>query len=256
MSRPLRIELPGGLYHVTSRGDRRDDIYLDDNDRLLWLDMFGSVCERFNWICHAYCLMGNHYHIVIETVDGDLSKGMRQLNGVYTQQFNRRHARIGHVFQGRYKGILVQQEAYLLELCRYVVLNPVRVQWVDDPREWPWSSYRAIIGDAACPDWLNRDGLLRLFSRWRRSAIGRYMEFVEAGIGAPRIWDSLKNQIFLGDEKFVARMQQSILFNTSLDEVPRIQHRPVAKPVDFYASHSAKIPRKAWRGLTWKGAIR
>jgi len=237
MSRPLRIELPGGFYHVTSRGDRRDDIFLDDNDRLLWLDTFGNVCERFNWICHAYCLMGNHYHIVIETVDGNLSKGMRQLNGVYTQQFNRRHARIGHVFQGRYKGILVQKDAYLLELGRYVVLNPVRTQWVDDPDDWPWSSFRAMSGEVDCPAWLNRNGLLRLFSWRRRPAIARYREFVQAGIGAPRIWGALKNQIYLGDEKFVEQMQQSILFNSNLDEVPSVQHRPMTKPVDHYLNH-------------------
>ncbi|NJN46830.1 MAG: transposase [Candidatus Competibacteraceae bacterium] len=236
MSRPLRIELPGGFYHVTSRGDRRDDIFLDDNDRLLWLDTFGNVCERFNWICHAYCLMGNHYHIVIETLDGDLSKGMRQLNGVYTQQFNRKHARIGHVFQGRYKGILVQKDSYLLELSRYVVLNPVRAQWINDPGEWLWSSYRAMIGEAPCPDWLNRDALLKLFGKRRKVAAARYREFVLAGISAPRIWRALKNQIYLGDDKFVEQMQRSILFNSNLDEVPGVQHRPVAKPVDHYVN--------------------
>ena len=100
MARPLRIELAGGLYHVTSRGNGRCDIYLDDDDRSNWLALFNDVCSRFNWICHAYCLMSNHYHIVVETVEGNLSKGMRQLNGVYTQNFNRCHKRLGHVFQG------------------------------------------------------------------------------------------------------------------------------------------------------------
>jgi len=101
MARPLRIELAGGLYHVTSRGDRCEDIYLDDKDRRQWLILLGQVCERFNWVCHAYCQMSNHYHLVIETVEGNLSQGMRQLNGVYTQYFNRRHRRVGHVYQGR-----------------------------------------------------------------------------------------------------------------------------------------------------------
>lgn len=111
MARPLRIELSGGLYHVTSRGDRREDIYVDDADREYWLALLGHACERFNWVCHAYCMMGNHYHIVVETVDGNLSKGMRQLNGVYTQYINRTHSRVGHVFQGRYKAILVERIA-------------------------------------------------------------------------------------------------------------------------------------------------
>ena len=126
MARPLRIELSGGLYHVTSRGDRRENIYFSEDDRRAWLEVFGQVCERFNWVCHAYCQMTNHYHIVVETPEGNLSQGMRQLNGVYTQLVNRAHGRVGHVFQGRFKGILVEKDAYLLELSRYVVLNPVR----------------------------------------------------------------------------------------------------------------------------------
>ena len=140
MARPLRIEFAGALYHVTSRGDGRDDIFLDEEDRELWLDVLKTVCERFNWVVHAYCQMGNHYHILIETPDGNLSKGMRQLNGVYTQRFNRIHNRVGHVFQGRYKAILVQKDAYLLELSRYIVLN----------QESDLSGFRCICGrDAA-----------------------------------------------------------------------------------------------------------
>ena len=102
MARPLRIELAGGLYHVTARGDRREAIYFDEADRLIWLKLLGDVCGRFNWRCHAYCQMTNHYHVVIETPEGNLSRGMRQLNGVYTQYINRRYRRVGHVFQGRY----------------------------------------------------------------------------------------------------------------------------------------------------------
>lgn len=126
MARPLRIELSGGLYHVTSRGDRREDIYDGKQDCEAWLTIFGNVCERFNWICHAYCQMTNHYHIVAETPEGNSSKGMRQLNGVYTQWVNRTHGNVGHLFQGRFKGVLVERDSYLIELARYVVLNPVR----------------------------------------------------------------------------------------------------------------------------------
>jgi putative transposase len=125
MARTLRIEYAGAIYHITSRGDRREDIVLDDEDRWLWLEVLSQVCSRFNWRCHAWCLMHNHYHIVIETIEGNLSQGMRQLNGVFTQKSNRRHRRVGHVYQGRFKTILVQKEAYLLELTRYVVLNPI-----------------------------------------------------------------------------------------------------------------------------------
>lgn len=126
MTRPLRLEFAGALYHVTSRGDHRGSIYFDDTDRLAWLDVLATVCARFNFVVHSYCQMTNHYHLLIETIDGDLARGMRQLNGAYSQHFNRRHGLVGHVFQGRYKAILVQKESYLMELARYVVLNPMR----------------------------------------------------------------------------------------------------------------------------------
>ena len=178
MSRPLRLELAGGLYHITSRGDRREDIYLDDSDRIQWLELFSQVCQRYNWRCHAYCLMSNHYHLIIETIEGNLSKGMRQLNGVYTQYFNRTHQRVGHVFQGRYKGILVEKDSYLLELSRYVVLNPVRARMVKDIGHWPWSSYQAMIGEQHPPGWLETDGVLSQFSAQRKRAISKYKDFV------------------------------------------------------------------------------
>ena len=154
MARPLRLEFPGALYHVTSRGNQRGNIFDDNDDRRQFLLVLQEVCHRYNWICHAYCLMSNHYHLLIETPDGNLSQGMRQLNGVYTQYFNRRHGRVGHVFQGRYKGILVDKNSYLLELARYIVLNPVRAGLVRSAREWPWSSYRATAGLTECPGWL------------------------------------------------------------------------------------------------------
>src|SRR2546425_8379335 len=139
MARPLRIEYDGALYHVTSRGNDRKTIFEDDSDRELFLKTLAQVTKRFHWICYAYCLMNN---LVIETPDGNLSKGMRQLNGVYTQAFNRRHHRVGHLFQGRFKGILVQKESHYLEVCRYVGLNPVRAKAVKHTRGWPWRKHR------------------------------------------------------------------------------------------------------------------
>jgi len=133
MARPLRLEFAGALYHVTSRGNRREEIYLDDQDRRRFLTLLAEVCERFNWRVHAYCLMSNHYHLLIETPDANLSRCMRQVNGVHTQAANRRHGQVGHVFQGRFKALLVQKESYLLELARYVILNPVRAGMVARP---------------------------------------------------------------------------------------------------------------------------
>ena len=142
MSRPLRIEFAGALYHVTSRGNRQEAIYLNDSDRHDFLSILKQVQERFNWLIHAYCLMDNHYHLLVETPDSNLSQGMRQLNGVYTQTTNKTHGKVGHVFQGRYKAILIQKESYLLELARYIVLNPVRARMVRNAKTWLWSSYR------------------------------------------------------------------------------------------------------------------
>ena len=159
MARPVRLKFEGALYHVTSRGDRREDIYETDEDRLAFLGLLGAVCDRCNWVCHAYCLMGNHYHILVETPDANLSRGMRQLNGVYTREFNVAHDRVGHVFQGRYKAIVVDADKYLMELARYIVLNPVRAKMVDRPEEWQWSSYVARGNRRAAPERVEVDGV-------------------------------------------------------------------------------------------------
>ncbi len=224
MARPLRIEFAGALYHVTSRGDRREAICDDDEDRAAFLDVLSEVIKRYNWICHAYCLMTNHYHLVIETVDGNLSQGMRQLNGVYTQASNRRHQRVGHLFQGRFKGILVDEDAYLTELSRYVVLNPVRAGMVKAVAEWHWSSYRSMIGEVPVPAWLSVDRLLGQFGDTRKAAQRRYRSFVEEGTGV-HIWEGLRQQMYLGDEKFVGRMQAHAKVEGDLLSFPKIQRR-------------------------------
>ena len=234
MARPLRIEFENALYHVTSRGDGREDIYMDDEDRLDYLGVLAEVCERFNWVLHSYCLMCNHYHLLIETPDSNLSKGMRQLNGVYTQRFNRKHQRVGHVFQGRYKAILVQKDAYLLELARYIVLNPVRAQMVRSAKDWPWSSYRATAELSPTPPWLSTEWLLSTLGKRKSLAIERYRKFVAEGKGQPSIWAELKNQIYLGSDDFVERMQSKAVGGKDLSEVPRAQKRAVAKPLEYY----------------------
>jgi putative transposase len=225
MARPIRIEFAGALYHVTSRGDRREPIYEDDLDRERFLEVLGQVAQDFNWVCHAWCLMSNHYHLVLETPDGNLSKGMRQLNGVYTQYSNRRHQRVGHLFQGRYKAILVDRDSYLLELARYVVLNPVRAGMVKEPGAWPWSSYRSMIGERPAPAWLATDGLLAAFGSGRRDAVRAYIAFVAEGVGGESIWRHLKSQVFLGDEDFVARSLKRIGAQEDVN-IPRAQRRP------------------------------
>ncbi|MHB1677082.1 MAG: transposase [Sulfuriferula sp.] len=233
MARPLRLEFLGALYHVTARGDHQEDIYLSDEDRNDWLNVLATVCMRFNWVVHAFCQMTNHYHLLVETADGNLSRGMRQLNGIYTQRFNRRHDVAGHLFQGRYKAILIQKENYLLELSRYVVLNPLRAQMVNSLADWRWSSYPSIMGQETPPSWLDTDWLLSQFGVEREIARQSYYQFVMAGKGLPNPMRNTKHQLLLGDDAFVQNHQQSNNPD-SLREVSMAQRRAVALSLDEY----------------------
>ncbi len=239
MTRPLRIEFPGALYHVTARGDRREDIFEDDEDRSLFLETLGDVTRRFNWLCHAYCLMSNHYHLMIGTPDGNLSKGMRHLNGVFTQATNRRHRRTGHLFQGRYKAIVVDGDAYLLELARYIMLNPVRANMVPTPEDYVWSSYRATVGAAVAPLWLSADPLLAAFGPSRGSAVVRFRSFVAAGVNAGSLDERISRSIFLGDKGFVKNVKVLAEDKEHDFDIPRIQRRAPPPPLSQFAqSHS------------------
>jgi hypothetical protein len=182
--------------------------------------------------------MGNHYHLLIETPDSNLSQGMRHFNGVYTQRFNRRHGRVGHVFQGRYQAILVQKDSYLLELARYIVLNPVRAHLVRGVKDWPWSSYRATAGLTEAPDWLETAWILSAFGQRKSQALKRYRAFVAEGKNQPSPWGQLKNQIYLGSDAFVDKMQSRLSPDKDLSEIPAAQRRPQAKPLDDYARKS------------------
>lgn len=246
MARPLRIEFPGAIYHVTSRGNARLPIFEDDEDRESFLALLGAVVERFNWLCHSYCLMGNHYHLLIETPDTHLSKGLRQLNGVYTQRFNRRHGRVGHVFQGRFKAILVERDSYLLELCRYIVLNPVRAKMVKRAGEYRWSSYRACAGSATPPAWLQTDWVLGQFGKRRWAAQKRYAAFVREGIGDASPWSQLRGQVLLGSETFAEKLRPLLAGEAEVQEVPRLQrlaHRPSLEGLIGAAEHRSKAQR-------------
>ena len=229
MARPLRIEYAGAVYHVTSRGNARKNIFKDDKDKEIFLEVLGRVVKRYNWLCHAYCLMGNHYHLLIETPDANLSKGMRQLNGVYTQRYNQRHKKTGHIFQGRYKAILVEKESHLLELCRYVVLNPVRAGIVERPEDWKWSSYLATAGIKRAPEYLTTDWILGQFENKRRDAEKQYKEFAISGIKEESPWKKLQGQVLLGGEGFIEKFRDLLSKKEDMREIPRLQ-RYVCRP--------------------------
>jgi putative transposase len=212
MARPLRLEFPGALYYVTARGNERKPIYRDDRDRRRFLERLAAVVHGYSLRLHAYVLMRNHYHLLVETPVANLSRAMRQLNGVYTQDFNRRHRRVGHLFQGRYKAIVVEQDAYLVELSRYLHLNPVRVGEVSTAWNFPWSSAAAFVGRARAPEYLVVGAVLGPFGRRLSTARRRYgaflMEGVEPGVATP--WAAVEGQLLLGERRWVERLTRRL----------------------------------------------
>jgi putative transposase len=227
MARPLRIEYPGALYHLTSRGNAQEDIFQDDADREAFLAVLAAVVERFGWRLYAYCLMDDHYDLMVETPKANLSKGMRQLNGVYTQRVNRRHGEVGPVFQGRFKAIVVDRQAYLLELSRYVVLNPVRARRVKNPARYRWSSYRASAGLEDLPAFVDAAALLAHFAHSLPAARRRYVAFVEAGLRTPSPWERLQGQVLLGEPAFLRKMAPRLKSKALAKEIPKAQRHAV-----------------------------
>jgi putative transposase len=233
MARPLRIEFESAVHHVTSRGNGRADIYLCHEDREIFLETLTQVVARFGWICHAFCLMGNHYHLLIETPKANLSHGMRQLNGVYTQRFNRAHDRVGHLFQGRFKSIVVDKEAYLLALSRYIVRNPVAAGWVAHVSDWPWSSYQATVGETEAPPFLHVDWLLSQFGTVLRKAQSAYARFV-ADHDQASPWEQLNGPNILGSDDFRARLQTQA--GSVSREIPKRKRQLRHLPLDEIAT--------------------
>ena len=229
MSRPLRLEFPGAVWHVTCRGNERRDVFRDDGDREMFLAVLGRTVSLFRWRLHAYVLMTNHFHLLLETPEPTLSRGMRQLNGVYTQFFNQRHKRTGHLFQGRYKAILIQKDNHLLEVCRYIVLNPVRAGMVDHPKEWKWGSYHATAGIGKMPSWLTTDWVLGQFGTKRERAEKEYRQFIRWGMDTEPIWEGVKGQLILGEDEFVAGLSAYLRKHKDLPEIPKSQ-RHVSRP--------------------------
>lgn len=228
MARPMRIEIEGGFYHVTSRGNARQNIYYDGEDYKTFLQILSDVVERYGWIIHAYCLMTNHYHLLVETPQANLSAGMRQLNGVFTQKINLRYQRQGHLFQGRYKAFFVEKESYLLELSRYIVLNPVRAGMVSSPEEWPWSSLMATAGYEMKPSFLHTDWLLSLLASSKPEAEKQYIYFVKEGLTRESPLKEAKGGFILGREGFIKRVR-SLLDTPETEEIIR-RERYAARP--------------------------
>ena len=207
MSRPVRIEFPGATYHVTSKGRDGQIVFRDAVDNAVFLNVVDNVVDRFGWLLHGYVLLADHYHLVVEVPAANLSKGMRQLNGVYTQHVNRRHEQEGPIFQGRFKSVLFEKKKYLVPICRHVVTNPTRVNNSHNYTSYRWSSYRATAGQVKGPGFLYTQDLLKTFGKREKDSQRKYREYVREGVDAPSPLDHRTSQVLLGSARFLNEMQ-------------------------------------------------
>ena len=237
MARPLRLCLPGAIYHVIARGNAGGPIYRDDLDREYFLAQLDHVVDRFSWLCHSYCLLSTHYHLVVENPLPNLPLGMRQLNGKHASRYNRRHDRRGHVFEARYRSILVEGAQYLLAVCRYVVLNPVQAGICSRPEEWPWSSYRATVGLDPAPRFLTTATILGELGDTVASAQAAWAEFVAACI-AEALAERVRGER-IGSDVFLS---ERFGLEPPLPEIPRLQVEPERRPLpDIFETEALPI---------------
>lgn len=244
MSRPLRIEFPGACYHITARGNFGQALFTDIEDAQKFLDLLIIEVGQHHWLCHSYCLVGDHYHLVIETPEPNLGRGMGRLNMRYSQWFGRRHQRSGHLFQGRYKAILFEKDRHLVEICRHVVNNPVRLDLVNRVDLWRWSSYRALASDDAWADWLTTEFVLSAFGPDLDEAQAAWRTYVEEATDTPSPWKNLRAGHYLGSEAFLSSLQSHI-DGQSLDQVASDlanPSRPTADRIQGAVADAANVP--------------
>jgi REP element-mobilizing transposase RayT len=226
MARPLRIEFPGAFYHITSRGNERKPIFYDGGDRTRFLHYLNSATERYSAVIHTYCLMKNHYHILLETPEGNLSRIMLHINGAYTAFFNKKWDRAGHLFQGRYKSIVVDSDSYLFELSRYIHLNPLRAGLTSNPFRYRWSSLGAYTGQRAVLEWLNTGGVLSPFGKTRTDQWRGYTAFIREAINRKSV-NPLEKTVastILGNQAFVDKIKKQVLRNRTVErEIPSLR---------------------------------
>ena len=262
MGRPIRIQYPGALYHVTSGGNERRDIFLDNDDRRQFLAILADYHDRFGIVVHCYALMDNHYHLVLETPLGNLVKVMHGINSSYTGYFNRRHDRAGHLFQGRYKAVVVDKDAYLLELSRYVHLNPVRAGIVKGPEEYPWSSYLGYIRKSKRVQWVEYAWILSHFGPGAKAGHKNYRQFVTEALGKDQ--DSplsqLYGQLALGSEEFIEEIKALLKgekISGEIVERKRLEDRPepdkiLAAVASAFGEPKGRLVEKKGRNNTAK----
>lgn len=230
MTRQLRTEFPGALYHIYSRGNNKKMIFLEDADRYKFLNILNKALRKCNYLCYGYCIMGTHFHLMLETPDGNISRGMHILHSTYAQYFNRKHGCVGHVFQGRFHSVLVQRELYLLVLCRYIVLNPIRAGLVNHPGEYTWSSFNEMIGTIKQePPIIAAELLLSHFGIEPDEARKNYIDFVMDGIDKPSPFSHTVGSTFLGNKEFLSSLEsilKPVINRKDISSEQRYAYRP------------------------------
>ena len=245
MARPLRLERPGAAYFIATTGNADLKIFREPQDSAHFLDVLGEACRRFQWRCLAYCLLPESYQLVVVTEAPTLSRGMRQINGRYTQAFHRRHGTAGHLFQGRYRAILIEPGAFLAAVCCDVLRQPVLRGLAQEAAAWRWSSYRATEGrlpdGTQAPTWLDAAPLLDHFSRDPVAARRQLAAAIAQAPEAP-VWDSLRHQVFLGSDAFVEAMREeakaAAAERGNLAEIPRSQWQKPPPPLASYGEEA------------------
>lgn len=253
MARPLRIEYSGAFYHITSRGNEQKAVYRNQRDREKFLSYLESATARYGAVIHAYCLMDNHYHLLLETPSGNLSRIMHHINGAYTAYFNTRHERAGHLFQGRYKAILIDADEYAKELSRYIHLNPVRAGIVDNPEEYKWSSCQYYTVNRKSPEWLERELILGYFGE-PPTASNEYRDFIRSAMDCEQEnpMAILSHSVILGNGNFVDGITDRFLRNKQLDrDLPALKNissrpdpRHIEKIIDSELQSDEKLARQ------------
>lgn len=229
MPRPLRMEYPDAVYHVTSRGNAKASILDSTHDRRLFFSTFQATADEFTWICHAFVLMNNHYHLLLETPLGNLAAGMQQLNGRFAQRYNQRRDGTGHVFQGRFKSIVVEKDSYFLAVARYIVLNPVRAGLVSDPGFWRWSSYQATGGNAKYP-FLSTAQTLAYFANGQDDGREQYRQFVMEGL-EDNVWKDLRGGFLLSTDAYAQMVAERLRSDGAPPELWRALQATIRKPL-------------------------
>ena len=250
MARPLRLHIPHAFYHVMSRGNAKQTIFVDAADYERFLELLEATSARFGVLCHAYCLMANHFHLLLQPDANPLSRMMQQLNSAYSQSFNSRHERVGHVLQGRFKALLVDRDEYFLQLLRYIVLNPVEAGTVDDPGAWRWSSYRATAGLSEAPSFLALDDVWRMFATSENEAQRRFVAFVAAGRGQTAPFEA----VVFGSDAFRADVAVAIEPHRAVSDFSRRERYAVRPSLEciFADCHDGASRHRLMSEAYWR----